>query len=146
MVGTLPGTGLTGAIALVDSGVQKETELAAGAGAAIQSGFMSLFGLGADDDRTYDAVVFDAAQSPGPVTPAPAPPRVDLSGLASGQSLSADLVRQAFSSMQTSSASVLSDGSTRACVRATSRRGRSATELDAICAQAAIVASQAAST
>ncbi len=142
MVGTLPGTGLAGAIALVDSGVQKEAELAVGAGAAVQSGFMSLFGMGADDDRTYDAVVFDSSQSPGPVKPAPTAARVDLSGLTIGQTLSPDLIRQAFATVQSAQQTVLSDGPTRACVRASSRRGRSAAELDAICAQAATVAAQ----
>ncbi len=144
MVGTLPGTGIAGAIALVDSGVQKDAELAAGAAAAVQSGFMSLFGLGADDDRTYDAVVFDSSQSPGPVKPAPSAPPVEATGLAVGQSLSADLIRQAFSGIQSSGHTVLSDGPTRALVRASSRRGRSATELDQICAQAAATASEGA--
>jgi hypothetical protein len=61
MVGPLPGTQLEGAIALIDSGVEKDAELSAGAGEAMQSGVMSFFGIGPDDDRTYDAVVVDSS-------------------------------------------------------------------------------------
>jgi len=80
MVGTLPGTQLDGAIALVDAGVQKDVRLSSSATESMQSGWMGLLGMGADDNRTYDAVVFDSsAASPSAQATAPAIPTIPSS-------------------------------------------------------------------
>jgi hypothetical protein len=141
MTGTLPGTGLAGSIALVDAGVEKATRLTDSATEAVATGFGGWFGLSPDDDRTFDAVVFDSAQRPGPVAPLPTAPADPASGGAAQPSM-AGLMRQAMQMFQSTGQNVLSDGTVRACVRSSSRRGRSAAGLDALCAQAASVASQ----
>jgi hypothetical protein len=141
MTGALPGTALQGSIALVDAGVEHRAQLSDSATEAVSSGFMGWFGLSSDDNRTFDAVVFDSTQSPGSVTPLPAA-QVDPASAKSEGSLAIDLMRQAMQMWQGSSQNVLSDGNTRACVRSSSRRGRSAAGLDALCAQAASVAAE----
>jgi hypothetical protein len=152
MVGPLPGTQLEGAIALVDAGVEKSTRLSSSASEAMQSGIMGVFGMGPDDDRTYDAVIFDAAGSTQ-LDPAALTSAASLSaatsaseafaGAVHGHGFSPGLMFGAFQALQGMSQRVIADGNTLACVRASSRRGRSAAELDSVCAQAASVAASA---
>ena len=149
MVGALPGTQLDGAIALVDSGVEKEAELSATATGAITSSALGMFGFGLDDDRTYDAVVFEAPGAAGAnldelnsVAARGAAENISksLAGVRMGQGLDPSRMVGVFQAWQGGMGQrVLADGDTLACVRRSSRTGRSASELDAACAQAAAV-------
>ena len=153
MVGPLPGTDVRGAIALVDAGVEKAAELSASTGQAIMTGAMSWFGMGADDDRTYDAAIFDA---PGAAFDTA---RLDalaaaaanaatqeemqrsMAGIQVGQGLDLSQMMGAFRAWQGgASPHFVADGTTLACVRAVSRGARSAAGLDSMCRQAASVA------
>lgn len=148
MVGTLPGNGVEGAIALVYAGVEKSAELTTGASSAVRSSFLSFFGMGPDDDRTYDVVVYDGSaivpslQAAGANDLAAKMTAATSSGNYM-QALSPDLLREAFSVMHSTNQKVLSDGNTHASVQTSSRRGRSAQELDRLCAQLAPAAGQA---
>jgi hypothetical protein len=147
LVGTLPGTGVEGAIALVYSGVEKSAELTTGASSALQSSFFSFFGMGPDDDRTYDVVVYDGAAIVPSLQAAGANELAEKmkAAMSSGdymQALSPSLMREAFAVMHSTNQKVLSDGNTHASVQTSSRRGRSAQELDRLCAQLAPAAGQ----
>lgn len=154
IVGRLPGTQLDGAIALVDAGVQKEAELSATATGAITSSALGMFGFGLDDDRTYDAVVFEAPLASGTsldelsaAAAAGASETISqsVSGMKFGQGLDLKQAVGLFQAWQGGMGQrVIADGDTLACVRTASRSGRSAAQLDAACAQAAAVAARAA--
>ncbi len=154
MVGALPGTQLDGAIALVDSGVEKEAELSSSATGAIASSALGMFGFGVDDDRTYDAVVFEAPGaasanldelSAAAAAGASESISRSVSGMRFGQGLDVKQAVGLFQAWQGGMGQrVIADGDTLACVRTASRTGRSANELDAACAQAAAVATRAA--
>lgn len=156
MVGALPGTDVRGAIALVDAGVEKATELSASTGQAVTTGIMGLFGMGADDDRTYDAAIFDAPgatdtgrldELAGAAASASATEEMQksMAGIPVGQALDVSVMVGAVRAWQGGARPhFVADGTTLGCVRAVSRRARSATGLDSICQQAATAAGTAA--
>jgi hypothetical protein len=156
MTGKLPGAQLHGTIALVDGDVEKAHESSGRYGGAMQTGVFRMIGLGADADRTYDAVVFDAPGTAGAAgldaaeltsvatTDAAMATAQAYMGAKPGETRSlAQMMSGAMQAWQGLGQRVLADGDTLACVRRSSRDGRSAAELDTLCAQAARVAAHA---